>query len=118
MGRGGNPSLLLHADGAKRVFGMGVGRVGVAIVMGMVVAVLVIMCVVHDFKRALGADPFHMVMVAFLHGAHIGLEAQHGAAVFAHLAIHGDVSGEDLLRAFDEGVDHGGMVIEIGGLDE
>ena len=59
---------------------MGVGRVGVAIVMGMIVAMfmVVMMRVVHDLERALGVDAFHMVVVAFLHGAHIGLEAQHG----------------------------------------
>ena len=102
------------------MFGMGVGRMGVAIVMGMIVAMFMVMMmrVVHNFKRALGVDAFHMVVMAFLHGAHIGLEAQYGAAVFAHLAVHGDVANKDLLHAFDEGVDHGGMVIEIGGLDE
>ena len=99
---------------------MGVGRVGVAIVMGMIMAVLVIvmMRVIHDFKWAFGVDAFHMMVMAFLHRAHIGLEAQNGRAVFAHLAVHGDVAGEDLLHALDEGVDHGGMVIEIGRLDE
>src|SRR5688500_14692623 len=120
MGRGGNPSFLLHAEGAKRVLGVGVGRVGVAIIMGMIVAVfmVVMLRVVHNVKRALGVDALHMVMVAFLHGTHIGFEAQHGGAVFADLAVHGDVADEALLHALDEGVAHCGMVIEIGGLNE
>jgi hypothetical protein len=56
---------------------MGVGRMGVAIVMGMIMTVLMVVMVrvVHDLKRALGVDTFHMVMVAFLHCAHIGLKA-------------------------------------------
>src|SRR5689334_474809 len=105
MGRGGNPSFLLHAERAKRMFGMGVGRVGMTIVMGMIMAVFmaVMVRVVHNLERALGVDAFDMVVVAFLHGAHLGFEPQHGRAVFAHLAVHGDIAGENLLDALDEG---------------
>ena len=67
------------------MFGVGVGRMSMAIVMGMIMAMfmVVIMCVVHDLKRAFGVDALHMVVVAFLHGAYIGLEAQNSRAVFA-----------------------------------
>ena len=37
--------------------------------------------------------------------AHFRFKAQHLRAVFAHLAIHGDVAGNNLLNALDEGFD-------------
>ena len=49
-----------------------------------------------------GANALNVVMVAFLHGANISLEPQNLCAVFAHLAVHGDVAGDDLLDALDE----------------
>ena len=69
-------------------------------------------------RLAVGADPFHVMVVAFLHRAHFGLEAQHLGAVLAELAVHGDVAGDDLFEALDECVDHRRMIVEIGCLDE
>ena len=40
MGRGDSSSLFLHADGAERVVGMGVGCVAVIMVVGMIVVVM------------------------------------------------------------------------------
>src|SRR6056297_3360773 len=47
----------------------------------------------HVRARRAGALAFDMVMVAFLHGAHLGFEAQDGGAIFAHHAgRRGDVA--------------------------
>ena len=88
--------------------------------MVVLVTVMVVMVegVVENFERALGVDSLHMVVVAFLDCTHISLKAQNCAAVLAHLAIHGDVAGQDLLDAFHECVDHGGVVVKVGRLDE
>ena len=59
-----------------------------------------------------------MMMVALLDSAHFRLEAKNLAPVLAHLAVHGDVAGENLVDALAECRDHLGMVVEIGSLDE
>ena len=94
---------------------------GMAVVVGMAVAMAVVL--IDDLERAilakacaiavritlqtfLGAHAFHVVMMALLHCAHFRFKAQNCCAVFAHLAIHGDVAGDDLFDAFDKGFDN------------
>ena len=64
------------------------------------------------------ADAFNVMVVALLNRADIGLKTQNLCSVFAHLAIHGDVAGEDLLNALHESFNDLRMVIEIGGFHE
>ena len=61
---------------------------------------------------------WRVMVVAFLRRAHLGLEAQHLRAVLAQLTVHGDVASDDLFQPLDKRVDDGGVVVEIGRLDE
>ena len=65
-----------------------------------------------------GANALYVVMVTFLHGANISLEPQNLCAIFAHLAVHGDVTSQDLVNALGKGGDNLRMVVEVGRLDE
>ena len=64
------------------------------------------------------ADPFDVMVMAFLRESDLGLEAEHLLAVLAHLAVHQVLPVEDFLHAVDEGVDDQRMVVEVAGLDE
>ena len=76
---------------------MWINRVGVIVVMRGVVWMIMGMgwpaCQRERTFACFGIEAFNMMMVAFLRGPHFGFKAQHGRAIFAHLAIHCDVAG-------------------------
>ena len=82
----------------------------------MAVPVTVTMAVV--VLVGVGADALHVMVVAFLGQADLGLEAEDLLPVLAELAVHVVVAGLDFLHALGEGIEHQGMVREVGRLDE
>ncbi len=89
--------------------------VTVAMVMMVVVVVVVVVVgvtVIMAFRRA-GADPFDMVMMAFLVEPDLRLKAQNLVAVLAHLAVHVAGALEDLVHPVNEGIDHQRMIVEV-----
>src|SRR6185503_10044711 len=84
----------------------------VIVMMRMIVVMPMVMPVVMPVRRP-GADAFHVMVVALLDPADLGLVADRLLAVFAHLAVHRVVAGEDLAHPLGEGVQHQGMVVEI-----
>src|SRR5687768_2707050 len=90
-------SWLLHAARTQRMTGVRVGWM-VSAAMVMVIAKAASMAASSgadrsiDFKGVPGADAFHVMVVALLRQADVGLEAQDLGAVFAHLAIHRDIA--------------------------
>ena len=63
--------------------------------------------------RGRGALPFDMVVVAFLHGADLGLETQDLHPVLAHRAVGRRHFAHLFGGAFGKGLEHLGMVAEI-----
>ena len=59
-----------------------------------------------------------MVVVALLRRPHLGFKAQHLGAVFAQGAVHLRLTAHHLLHPLQEGVDHQGVVAQVGGLEE
>ena len=57
----------------------------------------------------------HMVVVAFLGKPNLILKAEHLGSVLAKGAIHGRFTAQHLLNALDKGVEHHGVIAEIGG---
>ena len=109
------------------MIGMGVGSVRVGMIMMVIAIVIMVMMIVNggfddpveiESEGLASAGAFDMMVMALLRGSNFGLEAQDLRAVFAHLAVHGDVAGEDLIDALFECCNHLWMVIEIGRLDE
>src|SRR5579875_3945897 len=91
--------------------------VTVAVMMMVLVTVPMIVMMRVMMVRG-GADAFDVMMVALLGQRHLVLEAEELHAVLAHLAVHVAGAGEDFLDARGEGVEHQGMVVERGRLDE
>ncbi len=59
-----------------------------------------------------------MMVVAFLHGALLGLKPQYGFAVFAHATVHVVFTVQDLSDPIGEGFDNLWMVVQVTGFDE
>ena len=59
-----------------------------------------------------------MVMVAVLRRSHLLLKTEHLGAVLAQSAIHVGVAAQHLRHPLLEGVQHQGVITQIGGLDE
>src|SRR6185436_3490811 len=102
---------------AMRMIMVMVMAVMVIVMMRMIVVMPMVMPVVMPVRRP-GADAFHVMVVALLDPADLGLVADRLLAVFAHLAVHRVVAGEDLAHPLGEGVEHQGMVVEIARLEE
>ena len=66
----------------------------------------------------LRADPLHMVVMAFLGQAVMGLEADDLFAVFAKLAVHVVLAAQDAAHPFLEGIDDADLIAQILGLDK
>jgi hypothetical protein len=63
-------------------------------------------------------DPLDVVVMTFLNGADFSLKAEYLCPVFAHLAVHGDVTGQDLVNALRKRGDNLRMIVKVGRLDE
>jgi len=83
------------------------------IVIMMMIVVAVIVCV-----ASVGANPFNMMVVAFLRPSDLGLEAQNLRAVFAELAVHLVLAREDFLHALDKNIKDERVAVEVSGLQE
>ena len=93
--------------------------VAMVVAMAMVMIVPVIVAVVMRVRGiAVGADALHVMVMAFLRQPHLGLEAKHLLAVFAHLAVHVVGADHHLVQPVDEGFHHEIVRAEIGRLDE
>mgnify|MGYP004157728671 CR=1 FL=1 len=57
----------------------------------------------------------HMVVVALLGKPNLILKAEHLGSVLAKRAIHGRFTAQHLFNALDKGVEHQGVIAEIGG---
>ena len=89
-------------------------RVDLAVVMMMAMTVRVRVVVL----LAVGADPFDVMVMALLGQPDLGLESQDLRPVFAEGAVHLVLAVHDLLDPVGEGVQHQGMILEIGGFQE
>ncbi len=95
--------------------------VTVIVVMTMRMIVIVMMVVIVRVTGCLvvvRADPLDVMVVAFLGEADLVLEAEHGLAVLAHLAVHRRRALKDLQRTLPEGFDDQIVVIKVRRLDE
>ena len=59
-----------------------------------------------------------MVVVAVLGCAHLRFKAEHLGPVFAQRAIHVGIAAQHLLHPLHKGVEHEGVIRQIGGLHE
>jgi len=80
----------------------------VIVIMPMIVAVMAVGAML---AIRLGADAFHVMMMAPLGETHLGLEAQHLGPVFAEAAVHQVLAGQGLLHPVGEGIQDQGMVL-------
>ena len=67
---------------------------------------------------AAGPDPLHVVMMALLRQAHLGLESENLLAVLAQLAVHVVLAVQDLAHPIGEGIEHHGVIVQVAGLHE
>jgi hypothetical protein len=63
-------------------------------------------------------EALHVVVMAVLGGPHFGLKPQNLRPVFAEGAVHVGVTAHHLGHPLHEGVEHQGVIREIGGLHE
>src|SRR5688572_23839438 len=90
----------------------------VVVVMAVMMAVSIMIMVILSMIVIMpmpqpGADAFHVMVVALLHAPDLGLVADRLLAVFAQLAVHRVVAGEDLAHPLGEGVQHQWVVVEV-----
>ena len=95
----------------ERVVGVRVGMMTVVMTVAVAVAV-------PEVRRRADADALDVMVMALLGQADLGLEAEDMIAVLAQLAVHVVLARTDLLDPLGEGVEHQGMVVEVGRLDE
>ena len=81
----------------------------------MIMVVPMIVAVILGGPRA---DALDVMVMALLRQADLGLEAEDLLPVLAELAVHQVLAGQDLLDPLGEGVEHAGMVVEVGRLEE
>src|SRR5512132_1726290 len=86
--------------------------------MRVAVTAMSVMMVMPVIVIAVGADAAHVIVVADLRRALVGLVAQNLLPVLTEEAVHQVRPVQRFTQALDEGVDDQRMVIEIVGLDD
>ena len=91
--------------------------VTVPMIVATIVAAVMAGGIFVRFCRA-GADTLDMMMVTLLRQTYFCFKAKDLLAVLAELTVHVVLAAADLVDTFYERLDHHGMIVQIGRLDE